>query len=87
MSTLGNFLITDNLPIQKPNDALGLSGNIHLMGNQHHGDAILVKLPEECDNLVSSSTIKVTGGLVSQNYVWVVHQRPGDSDSLLFTAG
>ncbi len=83
---MGNLLVTGNLTVVEPNDALSLFGNIHFVGNQHHSDAIPVELPKECNNLVSSSTIKVSSGLVSPNYVWVVHQCPGDGYPLLLTA-
>ena len=37
-------LISDYLTIQKPDNALCLLGDIHLMCNHHHCNAILMKL-------------------------------------------
>jgi hypothetical protein len=41
----------------------------------------------QIENRFSVSLVQVTGGLISQQYGWAVHQGSGDGDALLFPTG
>jgi len=74
MGCLGRFPITGNLTVIKTDDALGLLGYFHLVGNQHHGDTFLVKVTEDRDNLFSGDAVEVAGGFIGQDQGRLVYK-------------
>jgi hypothetical protein len=82
-----NFFIADNLAVKQAYYALRLHGHVRFMRDHYNGNAFLVQLFKDADNLRGGGAIQVARGLISQNERWLVYQGPGDGDALLFTAG
>ena len=60
---------------------------ILFVGHHHHGGAQLVDLHQQAHQLQGPLRVKVAGGLVCNDGVGVVHQRPGNGHTLLLAAG
>jgi hypothetical protein len=67
---------------------LGAAGNGAVVGDQHHGEVLVA--PEsfqQGDDVVPGVLVEVAGGLVGQQDLGLLNQRPGNGDSLLLPAG
>ena len=62
--------------------------DIHLVGDDHHGDAqLLVQLLQQIQNRQGRGGVQGGGGLVAEQDLRVVGQGAGDGDALLLAAG
>ena len=62
-------------------------GDVGLMGDDDHGDAGLVQLLEQGDDLLGGAAVERAGRLVGEQDMRVVDQRAGDGHALLLSAG
>src|SRR4026207_637731 len=69
---------------QPPSRALG---DVELVRHQHNGDAILVELLEQVDDILRRAAVEGTGRLVGKYDLRIVGKRPGYGDALLLPAG
>ena len=60
-------MIAGDDTIADRNDAMGVLGDIGLMGHNDDGVAIGVEIVEQGHNLVSSFGVEVSGGFVSED--------------------
>ena len=66
--------------------AVGVHGDIVLVSDQDDGVALLVEALEQRHDFVAGGGVEVAGGLVGQQDRRVVHQGPGDRDTLPLAA-
>ena len=86
--------LLDQLTVSHVEDTVCVDLQVRVMGNHDHGDRLLlarvkaevVELEEQVHDLHSSPGVQVPGGLIQQENVGAVGQRPRDSDSLLLPA-
>ena len=74
--------------IAEPHRAAEVVEQLGLVGHHQYGHAAIgVHGGEELHDLVGRAGVQVAGGLVGQEHIRLVDQRPGDRDTLLLTAG
>jgi hypothetical protein len=79
--------IFDDPPIMQGNLSPRAIGDFCRMGNQDDRSTVAVKVLEEGQDLIASSTVQCTGRLVGQDESGIVHHRARDGDSLLLSSG
>jgi len=68
--------------------ALGVGGDIFIMGDKHDGDAALfIELAEQFHQITASRRIEIAGRLVGEDDGGIGDQGAGDGDALLLAAG
>ena len=79
--------IRDDLTVAERHDARAVLGDVHLVRDQHHGDAaLLVQALEDPHHFDAGPRVEVPGRLVREQDRRVVDQRAGDRDALLLSA-
>jgi hypothetical protein len=68
-------------------DAMGVLGDVGLVGDEHDGVAAGVEGVEEGHDLEAGFGVEVAGGLVGEDDGGVVDQGAGDGDALALAAG
>src|SRR5579875_600560 len=79
--------ISLHFAVSDMNDAVGMSGDVCLMRDQHDGIAFRVQTLKERHDLLTCMGIEGAGGLVSQENRRVIDERAGDGDALALAAG
>src|SRR5919201_678633 len=81
------IFVSDNLAtLDGHNSPAHHVDNLSVVGRHQHRGAPSVDLEQQLDDLPGGRRVQVSGGLVREEDPRVVHQRPSDSDALLFTA-
>ena len=62
-------------------------GEVHLVGDHHHGHAVLGEAAHDREHLADELGIERRRRFVEEHHVRVHRQRPGDGDTLLLAAG
>ncbi len=76
------------MAILEPDQALGVRGDIVLVGHQHDGHALLfVELGEQLHDLRAGLGIQIAGRLIGQDQWWMIDQGAADGHPLLLSAG
>lgn len=81
------FLVAFQHAVAEADDAVGMVGNVLFVGDEDHGVASGMDLPEYFHDLVGSLGIEVTGRLIGEYDGRIVHQCPRDGDPLVLPAG
>src|SRR5688500_1412347 len=61
---LPDLLVLFDFPVADVDDAVGVQGDVVLVGHQDNGIALLIEALEEGHDFVAGGSIEVTGGLV-----------------------
>src|SRR5690606_26148653 len=80
-------LVTEDAAVAHHDLALGESGHVGLVGDQHDGDAALVQFLEHLHDLEAGARVEIARGLVGKDEHGVVHHGTRDGDALLLSAG
>ncbi len=76
-----------HLPVAEAHDALGLGGDVGLVGDQHDGAPFEVEVREDREHVLGGVRVEVAGRLVGEDQRGVGDDRAGDGDALLLAAG
>ena len=79
--------VAEDLPITQSDNALGLTSNVHVVGDDDQGHALLVQRLKKRHHLFAGLGVEGAGRLVGQKDARVVDQGAGNGDPLLLTAG
>lgn len=79
--------IVDHPPVLQTDDAVCLHRNGIIVGDEHHGVALIVHLLQHSQHFAAGVAVQCAGRLVGQNDRRVPHQRPSDGNTLLLAAG
>jgi hypothetical protein len=79
---LPSAIITLDFAVTQTNDAMSMSGDIGLVGDQDDRVAFRVQLGEKSHDFLAGLRVQVSRGLVGKQDGWMIHQRPGDGDPL-----
>ena len=75
-------------PLFEEDDAVGyLPGELDLVGDEHHGGALLRELRQDCQHFRRHLGIERAGHLVEQQIARLHGERPADADALALAAG
>ena len=69
------------------NDALGVAGDLHVVGDQDDGVPGLMQFAEDAHHFLPAFAVQRAGRFISQDHLPTIHQRPGDTDPLLLATG
>jgi hypothetical protein len=83
----GDALIDGEMAVDELDAAVGLLGNVGIVGDHEDGVAGTVQFAEQADDDFFVGLIEIAGGLVGENELGLIDERAGDSHALLFTAG
>jgi len=75
------------MAVLQADDPLGLDGDGVIMGDQNHSVSRPVEALEQMQDLPAGVGVQRAGGLVGEDDRRFSHQRPGDGDPLLLSAG
>src|SRR5882757_2044002 len=67
--------------------AVGLASDVGVVGDHQNGVACAVELAENFHDDGFVWFVEIAGGLVGKDQLWLIDQRAGDRDALLFAAG
>src|SRR6266481_5877964 len=67
--------------------AVGVFGDVRLVGDQNYGVALLVQLREQGHDLIAGLRIQVAGGFVGQDDRGLIDQGAGNGNALTLAAG
>ena len=67
--------------------ALGGCGDGGVVGDDDDGEARVVELVEQVEDLAGRGGVEVAGGFVAEHEGWVPYEGAGDRDALLLAAG
>ena len=62
-------------------------GLVHVLGREQHGDALGVEVLQVLPDRQAALGVEAGGGLVQEEDVWTVHERPGQVDAPPHAAG
>ena len=80
--------VGDDDAVAHGDDAVGIGGNVGLVGDENDGDALLaIERAQRFHDLVRSSRIEIAGGLIGKQKARRIDQGAGDGDALLLAAG
>jgi hypothetical protein len=82
------FIVGYQSSAPQAQDSARLPGEVRIMGHQHKRRAGCgIEFKNQPHDLLRGLRIKVTRGLVGEKNLWPVHERAGDRNPLLFSAG
>ena len=81
----GDALINGEVSVNKLNAAVGLLGDVGIVGDHEDGMASAVELAEQADDDFLVGLVEIAGGLVGQNELGLIDQRTSDGDALLLS--
>ena len=81
--------LLDDLAVGHEDNAVGhRAGEAHLVGDDHHGDVLLVSQPDhDVQHFLNGLGVQRTGGLIEQDDLGLCTQGPRNGDALLLAAG
>ncbi len=80
-------VVFDDPPVAEAHHALGLRGDVGLVGDQHDGAPFGVEVGEDREHVLGRVGVEVAGRLVGEDQRGVGDDRAGDRDALLLAAG
>ena len=83
----GEPLVLDHRAVAQVDDALGLRGNVGLVGYEDDGSPFEVQAREDAQHVLGGARVEVPGRLVREDQRGVRDDRPRDCDALLLAAG
>ena len=83
----GDALIDGEMAMDEFDAAVGLLGDVGVVGDHENGVAGAVKFAEQSDNDFFVGFVEVAGGLVGQDEFGLIDESAGNGDALLFAAG
>ena len=84
---LGGVLLQDMAAVHEQDPAAHLPGKAHLVGDHHHGHALVGQLLHDLQHLAHHLGVQGGGGLVKEHHLGLHGQGPDDGDALLLAAG
>src|SRR5258708_20666198 len=84
---LSLHLVALDAAILNVDDAMGVLGNVMLMGHQNNGIAFAVQPVKQCHDFVAGLRVEVSGRLVGENDRRTIYQCTRNGDSLPLTSG
>ena len=84
---LGLVLLGDDAFIHKQHPGGHAAGKAHLVGDHHHGHALVGQLLHNLQHLAHHFRVQGRGGLVKEHHVRVHGQGPSNGNALLLAAG
>ena len=87
MQQRAGFAVLHDSSITKTHQALGVVGDVRLVGDQHDGDAFVIEGIEQCHDLFAGGGVQIAGGLIGQDQARLVHQGTGNRHALALTTG
>ena len=76
-----------NLAIAQVDGALGMLGDLMIVGDHYDSPSIFVQLMEQIHYFFAGSRVQISSGLVRQYENRIVYQRPGNRHPLLLSTG
>ena len=67
--------------------AAGVAGDVHVVRDHEDGVAGFVELAKNVNDDFFVGFVEISGGLVGEDEFWLIDERAGDGDALLFAAG
>jgi len=83
----GDALIDGEVAVDEFDAAVGLLGDVGVVGDHENGMAGAVEFAEQADDDFFVGLVEIAGGLVGKDKLRLIDERAGDSDALLLTAG
>jgi hypothetical protein len=83
----GREVVARDDAVADGDDAVGVFGDVGLVGDEDDGVALGVEFVEEGHDLVAGLGVEVAGGLVGEDDGGLVDQGAGDGDALALAAG
>src|SRR5271155_3157675 len=83
----GGEVVAGDDAVADGDDAVGVFGDVGLVGDDDDGVAVGVELVEEGHDLVAGLGVEVAGGLVGEDDGGAIDEGAGDGNTLLFAAG
>ena len=83
----GREVVAGDDAVADGDDAVGVFGDVGLVGDEDDGVAVGVELVEEGHDLVAGLGVEVSGGLVGEDDGGAVDEGAGDGDALALAAG
>ena len=80
-------VVGDDLAVLDFDDAVGVFGDVAVVGNEDDGVAFGVQFAEDFHDFFATVAVKRAGGFVGEDDLSAVHERTGDGDALLLAAG
>jgi len=85
-------VVADDAAVVQRDDAEGVFGHVGVVRDHEDGAAAAVgagggDLFEDAGDVLGVGLVEVSGGFVGEEHVWIIGQRAGDGDALLFAAG
>ena len=90
-ATCGFFMLLavlgDDLAVLDFDDAVGVFGDVAVVGDEDDGVAFGVQFAEDFHDFFAAVAVKCASGFVGEDDLSAVHERTGDGDALLLAAG
>src|SRR5882757_9692889 len=83
----GGGMVAGDVAVADGDDAVGILGDIGLVGNDDDGVAVGVEVVEESHDLVAGFGVEVSGGLVGEDDGRAVDEGASDGDALALATG
>jgi len=80
-------MIASNDAVTDGDDAMGVFGDVGLVGDEDDGVSAGVKVVEESHDLIAGLGVEVAGGFVGEDDGGAINEGSGDGDALALTAG
>ena len=78
---------SDDLSVLHVNNAVGLGRELVVMRDDHEGRAArLAQRAHQSKQPIPAVGIEVAGRFISQDNIWLLHERASHGDSLLFSS-
>ena len=65
---------------------IGLANNLEIVSRHNHGRACRVYVPEKLKDAARRALVEIAGWLVGKKKVRIIHERPRNRDTLLFSS-
>jgi hypothetical protein len=82
----GDTLVRGKMAMSKFDAAIGLLGDVRIVGDHENGVAGTVKFAEQRDNNFLVGFVEIPGRLIGKNDFWLIDERARDCNALLFSA-
>ncbi|KAF5038182.1 hypothetical protein DSECCO2_556940 [anaerobic digester metagenome] len=79
--------VTGDHTVPDGDNAVGVARQLVVMGDQHKGDAVVVRhVDEQAHDLQRGAAVQVAGRFVCKNDFWLCHKGSGNAHALLLAA-